>query len=138
MTRLTSKDKEILYDLTENLLQHLKLDGAVRITDKHIIIYKSVEDKNPQNIFIALLKEYAVNFDDTIKIHQGGFESALPWCIKVDKSKYANLTEEQVLEKVKEAIRLAILDKCPWVSEIISLDNIKFSQELINNETNQE
>ena len=62
MTRLTSKDKEILYDLTENLLQHLKSDGAVRITDKHIIIYKSVEDKNPQNIFIALLKEYAVKY----------------------------------------------------------------------------
>ena len=74
----------------------------------------------------------------TIKIHQGGFESALPWCIKADKSKYANLTKEQIVTKVKEAIRLAILDKCPWVSEIISLDNIKFSQELINNETNQE
>ena len=60
MTRLTSKDKEILYNLTENLLQHLKSNGAVRITDKYIIIYKSVEDKNPQNIFIALLKEYGV------------------------------------------------------------------------------
>ena len=58
--------------------------------------------------------------------------------IKADKSKYTNLTKEQIISKVKEAIRLAILDKCPWVSEIISLDNIKFSQELINNETNQE
>ena len=62
MTRLTSKDKEILYNLTENLLQHLKSGGAVRITDKYIIIYKSVEDKNPQNIFIALLKEYAAKY----------------------------------------------------------------------------
>lgn len=62
MTRLTNKDREILYNLTENLLQHLELDGAVRITDKNIIIYKSVEDKNPQNIFITLLKEYATKY----------------------------------------------------------------------------
>ena len=62
MTRLMSKDREILYNLTDNLLQHLTLDGAVRITDKCIIIYKSIEDKNPQNIFIALLKEYAIKY----------------------------------------------------------------------------
>lgn len=62
MTRLTNKDREILYNLTENLLQHLELDGAVRITDEYIIIYKSVEDRNPQNIFIALLKEYATKY----------------------------------------------------------------------------
>ena len=62
MTRLTNKDREILYNLTENLLQHLELDGAVRITDEQIIIYRSVEDKNPQNIFIALLKEYAIKY----------------------------------------------------------------------------
>lgn len=62
MTRLTSKDREILYNLTENLLQHLELDGAVRITGEQIIIYKSVEDKNPQNIFVALLKEYAIKY----------------------------------------------------------------------------
>lgn len=62
MTRLTNKDQEILYNLTENLLQHLELDGAVRITDEYIIIYKSIEDRNPQNIFIALLKEYATKY----------------------------------------------------------------------------
>lgn len=62
MTRPMSKDREILYNLTDNLLQHLQLDGAVRITDKYIIIYKSIEDKNPQNIFIALLKEYAIKY----------------------------------------------------------------------------
>ena len=62
MTRLTNKDQEILYNLTENLLHHLKLDGAVRITDEQIIIYRSVEDRNPQNIFIALLKEYATKY----------------------------------------------------------------------------
>lgn len=88
--------------------------------------------------YVSKVKEYSINFDATIKIHQGGFESALPWCIKVDKNKYANLTKEQIEDKVKEAIRLAISDKCPWVSEIISLDNVKFSQELINNEASQE
>ena len=62
MTRLTNKDREILYNLTENLLQHLELDGAVRITNEYIIIYKSIEDRNPQNIFIALLKEYAAKY----------------------------------------------------------------------------
>lgn len=62
MTRPMSKDREILYNLTENLLQHLELDGTVRITNEYIIIYKSIEDKNPQNIFIALLKEYAIKY----------------------------------------------------------------------------
>lgn len=93
--------------------------------------------KKPKVKYVSKLKEYSIAFDATIKIHQGGFESALPWCIKVDKNKYANLTKEQIVTKVEDAIRLAILDKCPWVSEIISLDNIKFSQELINSEVNQ-
>ena len=105
---------------------------------KKKVIVSPIIEKKPKVKYVSKLKEYAINFDATIKIHQGGFEPTLPWCIKVDKSKYANLTKEQVISKVKEAIRLAILDKCPWVSEIISLDNVKFSQELINNETNQE
>ena len=104
---------------------------------KKIVVPPVVIEKKPKVKYVSKLKEYSINFDATIKIHQGGFESALPWCIKVDKSKYANLTKEQIISKVKEAIRLAILDKCPWVSEIISLDNVKFSQELINNEVNQ-
>nr|DAG88720.1 MAG TPA: hypothetical protein [Crassvirales sp.] len=104
---------------------------------KKKVIVSPIIEKKPKVKYVSKLKEYAINFDATIKIHQGGFESALPWCIKVDKSKYANLTKEQITEKVKEAIRLAISDKCPWVSEIISLDNVKFSQELINNEVNQ-
>lgn len=105
---------------------------------KKIVVPSVVIEKKPKVKYVSKLKEYAINFDATIKIHQGGFEPTLPWCIKADKSKYANLTKEQIISKVKEAIRLAILDKCPWVSEIISLDNVKFSQELINNETNQE
>lgn len=104
---------------------------------KKKVIVSPIIEKKPKVKYVSKLKEYAINFDATIKIHQGGFESTLPWCIKVDKSKYANLTKEQIIEKVKEAIRLAISDKCPWVSEIISLDNVKFSQELINNEVNQ-
>lgn len=104
---------------------------------KKIVVPQVVIEKKPKVKYVSKLKEYTINFDATIKVHQGGFESTLPWCIKVDKSKYANLTKEQVEEKVKEAIRLAISDKCPWVSEVISLDNVKFSQELINNEANQ-
>lgn len=88
--------------------------------------------KKPKVKYVSKLKEYSVTFDATIKIHQGGFESALPWCIKQDKSKYAGLTKEQIESKVNEAVKMAIMDKCPWVSEIVSLDNIKFSQELIN------
>ena len=60
MTRLTSKDKEILYNLTENLLQHLKSDGAVRITDKHIIIYKSVEDNHKFSINTEDFKDFYI------------------------------------------------------------------------------
>ena len=108
------------------------------MSKKKVVVPPVVIEKKPKVKYVSKLKEYAINFNATIKIHQGGFESALPWCIKADKSKYANLTKEQVISKVKEAIRLAILDKCPWVSEIISLDNVKFSQELINNETSQE
>ena len=108
------------------------------MSKKKVVVPPVVIEKKPKVKYVSKLKEYAINFDATIKIHQGGFEPTLPWCIKADKSKYANLTKEQIVTKVKEAIRLAILDKCPWVSEIISLDNIKFSQELINNETNQE
>lgn len=104
---------------------------------KKKIVVPPIIEKKPKVKFVSKLKEYSVTFDATIKVHQGGFESALPWCIKVDKTKYANLTKEQVIEKVKEAIRLAISDKCPWVSEIISLDNVKFSQELISDEANQ-
>lgn len=104
---------------------------------KKIAVPQVVIEKKPKTKYVSKLKEYTINFDATIKVHQGGFEPTLPWCIKIDKSKYANLTKEQIEEKVKEAIRLAISDKCPWVSEIISLDNIKFSQELINNEANQ-
>jgi|GEM_PF-5145563 len=104
---------------------------------KKIAVPQVVIEKKPKVKYVSKLKEYTINFDATIKVHQGGFEPTLPWCIKIDKSKYANLTKEQIEEKVKEAIRLAISDKCPWVSEIISLDNVKFSQELINNEANQ-
>lgn len=104
---------------------------------KKKIVVPTIIEKKPKVKFVSKLKEYSVTFDANIKVCQGGFESALPWCIKVDKTKYANLTKEQVESKVKEAIRLAILDKCPWVSEIISLDNIKFSQELLNNEASQ-
>ena len=110
----------------------------MNLPKKKIVVPPVVIEKKPKVKYVSKLKEYAINFDATIKIHQGGFEPTLPWCIKADKSKYANLTKEQIVTKVKEAIRLAILDKCPWVSEIISLDNIKFSQELINNETSQE
>ena len=50
----------------------------------------------------------------------------------------SSLLLKAVSSSKKVRIRLEISDKYPWVSEIISLDNIKFSQELINNETNQE
>lgn len=101
---------------------------------KKITVPQVVIEKKPKIKYVSKLKEYSVNFDATIKVHQGGFESILPWFIKEDKSKFAGLTKEQVVAKVKEAIKLAILDRCPWVSEIISIDNIKYSQELVNNE----
>ena len=108
------------------------------MSKKKLVVPPVVIEKKPKVKYVSKLKEYAINFDATIKIHQGGFESALPWCIKADKNKYANLTKEQIVTKVKEAIRLAIVYRCPWVSKIMSVDNIKCSQELINNETNQE
>lgn len=105
---------------------------------KKKILVSPIIERKPKVKFVSKLKDYSVTFNAILKIEQKGFESALPWCIKADKNKYANLTKEQIEEKVKEAIRLAISDKCPWVSEIISVDNVKFSQELINNEASQE
>ena len=78
---------------------------------KKAVVPSVVIEKKPKVKYVSKLKEYSVNFDATIKVHQEGFESILPWCIKVDKSKYANLTKEQIVTQVKEAIRLAISDK---------------------------
>ena len=50
----------------------------------------------------------------------------------------SSLLLQAVSSSKKVRIRLEILDKYPWVSEIISLDNIKFSKELINSEAKQE
>lgn len=101
---------------------------------KKTVVPQVVIEKKPKVKYVSKLKEYAVNFDATIKVHQGGFESILPWCIKEDKNKFANLSKEQVEAKVLEAIKSAFFSKCPWVSEIVSIDNIKYPQELINNE----
>ena len=53
---------------------------------KKIVVPPVVIEKKPKVKYVSKLKEYAINFDATIKIHQGGFESALPWCIRIDKS----------------------------------------------------
>ena len=72
---------------------------------KKIVVPQVVIEKKPKVKYVSKLKEYSVNFDATIKVHQEGFESILPWCIKEDKSKFVNLTKEQIVAKVKEAIR---------------------------------
>lgn len=56
---LTTQQKEQLYDLTANILSSLKTEGIVRVTNEKIIIYKSLNEKDPQNQFISLFKMYA-------------------------------------------------------------------------------
>lgn len=89
-------------------------------------------DKKSKVKYISPIKEYAITFDATINIKQTGLEGCLPYSIKADKKKYNGLTKEEKLDLVKKAIKQALLDKCSWITSIISLDNIKVSQSLIN------
>lgn len=99
---------------------------------KKINVPKIVEERKPKTKYVSPLEDYAITFDATVKIKQNGLEGCLPYFIKEDKSKYQNLSKEEVVSKVKEAIKKAILLKCPWVSEVVDLSNVRFSQRLIN------
>ena len=61
-TTLTRKEREFIYDLTVNIMQKLKSDDIVRVTNKEIRIYKSTNKKDPQNTFISIMKTYANNY----------------------------------------------------------------------------
>lgn len=82
--------------------------------------------------YVSPIKEYAITFDATINIKQTGLEGCLPYFIKADKNKYDGLTKEEKFDLVKKAIKQALLDKCSWITSVVSLDNVKISQSLIN------
>ena len=55
---MTSKEQELLGQMTEYIIHYLEEDGTVRVTKDGVIIYKSVTNKDaPQNKFIALLSK---------------------------------------------------------------------------------
>lgn len=62
MTNLTTKEREQLNNLTVQLVNNLKADGTIRVTDKEIVIYKSIKENDPQNRFITLLKIFADSY----------------------------------------------------------------------------
>lgn len=67
---MTSKEQEVLGQMTEYIIHHLEEDGIVRVTKDGLIIYKSVTNKDaPQNKFIELLiehcKSYGVAYEET-------------------------------------------------------------------------
>lgn len=59
---LTKQEKEVLVNLTESICSHLEASGILRIADDKLIIYKSIKEKDPQNIFIMLMKEHADSY----------------------------------------------------------------------------
>ena len=69
MTRLTTQEMEQIAALTTSIAQNLEEGGILRVTDKGLIIYKSLNEKDPQNLFINLIKInadlYGIPYEET-------------------------------------------------------------------------
>lgn len=72
MTRLTTQEMEQIAALTTSIAQNLEDGGILRVTDKGLIIYKSLNEKDPQNLFIALIKInadlYGIPYEETERV----------------------------------------------------------------------
>lgn len=72
MTRLTTQEMEQIANLTTSITQNLEEGGILRVTDKELIIYKSINEKDPQNLFITLIKTnadlYGIPYEETERV----------------------------------------------------------------------
>lgn len=90
-----------------------------------------VIEKKPKVKYVSPIKDYTVSYEATIKIKQSGLQPAVPHSIRANKKDFIGKNTEEVLAKISKYISQAIADKCSFCTEVISIDNIKFDQNLI-------
>lgn len=98
---------------------------------KKIIVPPVVVERKPKVKYISPIKDYTVSYEATIKITQNGLQSTIPHNIRADKKNFIQKSTEEVLTKLNKLIEQAILDNCSFCTKVISIDNIKFDQNLI-------
>ena len=90
-----------------------------------------VIERKPKEKYVSPIKEYTISYDAIIRVSQNGLQPIIPHNIKANKKNFIGQSQEQVLEKLNKIIKNTIMEKCYFVKEIISIDNIKFDNNLI-------
>lgn len=90
-----------------------------------------VIERKPKEKYVSPIKEYTISYDAIIRVSQNGLQPIIPHNIKANKKNFIGQSQEQVLEKLNKIIKNTIMEKCSFVKEIISIDNIKFDNNLI-------
>lgn len=98
---------------------------------KKIIVPPVVVEKKPKVKYVSPIKDYTISYEATIKIIQNGLQPTIPHNIRADKKNFIQKSSEEILAKLNKLIEQAILDKCSFCTKVISIDNIKFDQNLI-------
>ncbi len=98
---------------------------------KKIVVPPVVIEKKPKTKYISPIKDYTVFYEAIIKIKQSGLQPTIPHSIRTNKKNFVGQSQEQVIEKLNKIIKDAIMEKCSFVKEVISIDNIKFDNNLI-------
>lgn len=98
---------------------------------KKIIVPPVVVEKKPKVKYVSPIKDYTISYEATIKIIQNGLQSTIPHNIRADKKNFIQKSSEEILANLNKLIEQAILDKCSFCTKVISIDNIKFDQNLI-------
>lgn len=88
-------------------------------------------EKKPKEKYISPIREYTISYDAVIKVSQNGLQPTIPHSIKVNNKNFIGQSQEQIVEKLNKIIKNAIMEKCSFVKEVISIDNIKFDNNLI-------
>jgi hypothetical protein len=90
-----------------------------------------VIERKPKEKYVSPIKEYTISYDAIIRVSQNGLQPIIPHNIKANKKNFIGQSREQVLEKLNKVIKEAIIEKCSFIKEVISIDNIKFDNNLI-------
>lgn len=90
-----------------------------------------VIERKPKEKYVSPIKEYTISYDAIIRVSQNGLQPIIPHNIKANKKNFIGQSQEQVLEKLNKIIKEAIIEKCSFIKEVISIDNIKFDNNLI-------
>jgi len=98
---------------------------------KKIIVPPVLIEKKPKIKYVSPIKDYTVSYEATIKVKQSGLQPTIPHSIRANKKDFSKREMNEVVTKLSNCIAQAILDKCSFCTEVISIDNIKFDQNLI-------